>query len=222
MRQSRGDKTDHIFRLVFLAWPCHQLFIISWMTIKHETNNYKKLNIKTSRMMDRLTELKKNSHWIWAQELECSASCWYRIRFPPCGPLYSTRRTVWEERGRYRSFYCTFYTFIYFYLFPVKAFPPLSDITVLHLKLCLSLPSFFLTPTEYAHHVNKHTASAVFLSPLRTQCGTCVCLVPGRCKAASIRSTECREGDKEGNNPCHGVEDSVSESLGRHKQIPQK
>lgn len=149
---------------MFLAWSCHQLFIISWTTIKHETNNYKKLNIKTSGMMDCLTELKNNSHWIWAQEPECSASCWYRIRFPPCGPLYSTRRTVWEERGRYRSFYCTFYTFIYFYLFPLPC-QSLSTAVRYHRSPfeTLFIPAFFSS----SHPQNMHT------TPTNTQQQVC-------------------------------------------------
>lgn len=189
MRQGCGDKTDHIFQLVFLAWPCHQLFIISWTTIKHETNNYKKLNIKTSRMMDYLTELKKNSHWIWAQELECSASCWYRIRFPPCGPLYLTHKTVWEERGRYRSFYCTFYlfffffyifcilSFIYFYLFPLPC-QSLSPAVRYHRSPfeTLFIPPFFFTHTHgiCTPRRQTHSSRCVPFLPAHTMWHLCL------------------------------------------------
>lgn len=175
--------------------------------------------------MDCLTELKNNSHWIWVQELECSASCWYRTRFPPCGPLYSTRRTVWEERDRCRSFYSTFSTFIYFYLFPLPCQSLSTAVRYHHSPFeTLFIPAFFFSSRPRNMHTTPTNTQQQVCSfpPLRTQCGTCVCLVPGCCKAASICSTECREGDKEGNDPCHGVEDSVSESLGRHKQIPQK
>lgn len=53
---------------------------------------------------------------------------------------------------------------------------------------------------------------------LQLQCASLVYLVPARGKAASICSTECGEGNKEGNDPWHGIEDSISKSLQRHKK----
>lgn len=115
-----------------------------------------------SRMMDYLTELKKNSHWIWAQELECSASCWYRIRFPPCGPLYSTRRTVWRGERQIQIFLLYI---LHFYLFL-----PLSSSLSKPFHRCqispfetLFIRAFFF----FSHPRNMHT------TPTNTQQQVC-------------------------------------------------
>lgn len=77
--------------------------------------------------------------------------------------------------------------------------------------------AFFLTPAEKVQRGDAR-GWGVLLALLRAQCAARVYLVPARCKAASVGGAECGEGNKEGNDPWHGVEDSVSEGLGRHKE----